>query len=113
MEKKHVGWLDLPQDRILATALDVRCDYALAKVVLKCGLDTEVPGADLLDAAIGEARSVGVRDANRINVPDTGATMPAYFADEPALMDAWTRGAQSVGRQAYEADHFAAECGDQ
>lgn len=98
MTTKHVGWFDLPRDRILATALDVQCDYALAKIVIKLGLDTQVPDPDLLDTAICEAESVGFRDANWLDVPASGPTMPAYFADEHELASAWNRGVERARR---------------
>jgi hypothetical protein len=92
--KKNMGWLEQPGFG-LPTALDIRCNYALAKIVHKFGLNTEISVEGLFGAALGEATNLGFRDANRTDLPESGASVPAFFADEPELLEAWSFGVKA------------------
>jgi hypothetical protein len=66
--------------------LDVRVAFALAKIALIVD-----PDDDSYEQPLGEAHALGLRDGE--DAPPY-PSMPAFFADEPALARMWTLGVQ-------------------
>lgn len=77
------------------TDLEIRCQYALANVYQRCGLEGYI---ELRGWALNEAQRAAyhIAEAKNADVP-----CPALFCHEPMLVDSWNRGIQIAAKKRY------------